>query len=95
MLNNSDGDWTTGYTTADLTDANAATALAILDRERYANTWMQGKRLFDLERWNHPFLTSDGWITGATSVEQRVACWPMPRNECQLNPNLQGDPACG
>jgi hypothetical protein len=95
MLNNSDGDWSTGYTVDDLTDANAATAYAILDRERYANTWMQGKRLFDLERWDHPFLTSQGWITGSTSVNERVACWPMPRNECQLNPNLQGDPACG
>ena len=83
------------YTADDVTDANASTANAILDRERYANLWMQGKRLYDLERWNHPFLTSDGWITGSTSVADRVSCFPMPRNECQLNPNMAGDPACG
>lgn len=83
------------YDAADLTDANAGTANAILDRERYATLWMTGKRLYDLERWNHPFLTTDGWITGSTSVADRVSCFPMPRNECQLNPNLQGDPVCG
>ena len=82
------------YTVEDVTDANSGTALAILDRERYANLWMQGKRLYDMERWNHPFLTSSGWITGSTSVADRVSCFPMPRNECQLNPNMQGDPLC-
>ena len=83
------------YTVDDVTDANSSSALAILDRERYANLWMQGKRLYDLERWNHPFLTTSGWITGSTSVPSRVSCYPMPENECQLNPNLAGDPVCG
>jgi len=85
-------DWGVGYQASDFDDTSA---LNILDRERYANLWMQGKRLYDLERWNHPFLTTQGWITGSTSVASRVACYPMPRNECQLNPNLQGDPLCG
>ena len=83
--------WVTGYQLSDFDDTSA---MNILDRERYANLWLQGKRLYDMERWQHAFLTTDGWITGSTSVEERVQCFPMPRNECQLNPNLQGDPVC-
>lgn len=85
-------DWGVGYQASDFDNTSA---LNILDRERYANLWMQGKRLYDMERWNHAFLTSQGWVTGSTSVASRVSCFPMPRNECQLNPNLLGDPVCG
>ena len=79
----------------DLADMDA---LAILDRERYATLWMTGRRLFDMDRWDHPFVTlTDGtnWITGSTAVASRLRCRPVARNECTLNPNLQGDVACG
>ncbi len=72
-------------------------ALSILDEERYASLWLTGKRLFDLDRWNHPFL--DGGflaanVPGASALARRVSCMPVPRNECELNPNLAGDPIC-
>ena len=62
-------------------------ALPILDRERYATLWMTGRRLFDLDRWDHPFLNG-GWVTGSAAIANRVSCYPVPKNECQLNPNL-------
>lgn len=71
---------------------------SILDEERYATLWLTGKRFFDLDRWNHPFL--DGGylapnIPGASAIARRASCMPVPKNECELNPNLQGDPICG
>lgn len=75
----------------------AVDALSILDQERYASLWLTGKRFFDLERWDHPFLAG-GYlardIPGADAVDPRVTCMPIPRNECQLNPNITDDPAC-
>ena len=85
------GGWSVGYQASDFDNTSA---LNILDRERYANLWLQGKRLFDLQRWDHAFVETQGWTTGSTSVANRVQCYPMARNECQLNPNLQGDPVC-
>ena len=71
---------------------------SILDEERYATLWLTGKRWYDLDRWNHPFL--DGGflapnIPGASALARRASCMPVPKNECELNPNLQGDPICG
>lgn len=75
----------------------AVDALSILDQERYASLWLTGKRFFDLERWDHPFLAG-GYlardIPGADAVNPRVTCMPIPRNECTLNPNITDDPAC-
>lgn len=72
-------------------------AWSMLDQERYANLWLTGKRLFDLDRWNHPFLAG-GFLAknvpGAASVAQRPSCMPVPRNECELNPNLEGSAIC-
>jgi hypothetical protein len=72
-------------------------AWSMLDAERYATVWLEGKRWFDIDRWQHPFL--DGQylaknVPGAGSVAQRPSCMPIPRNECQLNPNITDDPAC-
>lgn len=75
----------------------AVDAWSILDQERYASLWLTGKRLFDLDRWNHPFLAG-GYlardIPGAAADNPRVSCMPIPRNECELNPNITTDPAC-
>jgi hypothetical protein len=75
----------------DLADMDA---MPILDRERYATLWLTGRRLYDMDRWDHPFVMNSGWVVGSTSVANRVQCYPVARNECQLNPNLQGDIAC-
>lgn len=71
-------------------ETNMTDALQILDRERYATLWMTGRRLFDLDRWDHPFLDG-GWIVGSAALAERVSCMPLPKIECQLNPNLADD----
>lgn len=72
-------------------------AMSILDRERYLDLWMEGRRLFDLYRWDHPFLTGNyGLIQrhddllGATS---RAGCMPIAESECNLNAAIRG--SCG
>jgi SusD family len=65
-------------------------AIEILDRERYATLWIEGRRLYDLDRWDHPFLNG-GWIVGSSALPRRVSCMPIPKIECQLNPELADD----
>ena len=70
---------------------------SVLDEERYASLWLTGKRLWDMDRWNHPFLAGGflaANVPGASAVDNRPSCQPVPKNECELNPNLQGDPIC-
>ncbi len=73
-------------------------AWSMLDAERYATTWIEGKRLSDIMRWDHPFLAG-GFLAknvpGAAAVAQRVSCLPIPKVECDLNPNVTDSPACG
>lgn len=72
-------------------------AWSMLDQERYASLWITGKRLFDLDRWNHPFLAG-GYLAknvpGAAGTDPRVSCMPVARNECDLNPNIGSHEAC-
>jgi len=70
--------------------ANTTSAIQVLDRERYATLWLEGRRLFDLDRWNHPFLDGN-WIVGGAAEARRLSCMPIPKIECQLNPNLEDD----
>jgi hypothetical protein len=65
-------------------------AWSVLDEERYASLYLEGKRLFDLDRWEHPFLNGGSIVSGAAQ-NPRDSCYPVPRIECQLNPNLAGD----
>ncbi len=67
-------------------------AWSILDRERYLTLWMEGRRLFDLDRWQHPFLQG-GTLIGP-GAEPRVSCMPVPEIECQLNPEIQNSSVC-
>ena len=79
-------------------DLTSQEAIDVLDRERYATLWMQGRRLYDMDRWDHPFLAggaaTGNWVVGGTSFAPRPRCQPVPRTECLLNANLAGDPAC-
>jgi hypothetical protein len=70
--------------------ANTTSAAQVLDRERYATLWLEGRRLFDLDRWDHPFLDGN-WIVGGAAIPSRLSCMPIPKIECQLNPNLEDD----
>jgi hypothetical protein len=60
---------------------------SILDKERYLTTWMEARRMYDLDRWDHPFLAG-GVVIGAPAENPRASCMPIPEIECQLNPNL-------
>ena len=80
-------------------------AIDILDRERYASLWLQGRRLHDMDRWNHPFLNGGdnaygpglgNWVIGGSSFAPRAACMPIARSECLLNENISGNAeVCG
>lgn len=86
-------------------DLSSGEAIDILDRERYASLWMQGRRLYDMDRWDHPYLNGGdntygpglgNWVVGGSSFAPRASCQPVPRSECLLNENISSDPAvCG
>ena len=65
---------------------------SVLDRERYMTLWIQGRRLWDLHRWDHPFLAG-GTLIGV-GENPRASCMPIPRIECTLNENLAGTSVC-
>lgn len=68
------------------TAADAEEAWVILDEERLLTLWLEGRRLHDLDRWDHPFL--QGGTLVHEGVPQRDSCWGIGLNECQTNPNI-------
>jgi hypothetical protein len=56
----------------------------ILDRERHLTLWLEGRRLWDLHRWDHPHLDGGGVVYKAT-VARRASCMPISLDECQVN----------
>lgn len=79
--------------TLDFPYANPADdAWSVLDEERYATLYLEGRRLFDVDRWDHPFKYGGSIVSGAAQ-NPRDTCMPVPRIECELNPNLVGDTA--
>ena len=48
----------------------------ILDRERWLTNWLEGRRLWDLDRWDHPHLDGGGIVYEAT-VSRRASCFPI------------------
>lgn len=75
-----------------LAAADSAEAFGHLDNERHLTLWLEARRLFDLRRWNHPFLAGGGVVYDAENP--RDSCIPISRGECQTNPNLRGHPSC-
>ncbi len=67
-------------------DADDMDAWSILDRERHLTLWLEGRRLFDLDRWNHPFLM--GGTVVYPGIADRFRCLPISFSECQTNPNV-------
>ena len=86
-------------------DLTSQEAIDVLDRERYASLWMQGRRLYDMDRWDHPYLDGGdnslgaglgNWVVGGSSFAPRASCMPIARSECLLNENISNDAAvCG
>lgn len=69
------------YTLPALTAANADAAWIILQRERGAVLWLEGRRLWDLRRW-----LADG---KNTVLQGRSVCVPISLEEAGANPNLR------
>lgn len=63
-------------------------AWSILDGERHLTMWGEARRLFDMHRWNHPFL--DGGLVFWDTEARRVSCYPVPEDECTLNEQIKG-----
>jgi len=59
---------------------------SILDGERHLTLWLQGRRLWDLHRWDHPFL--NGGTVAWAGEPRRDSCMPVPSGECRVNPNF-------
>lgn len=60
----------------------------ILDRERHLTLWLEGRRLWDLRRWDHPHLAGGGVVYSAT-VARRASCMPISDQECQTNEKVK------
>lgn len=69
-------------------DASSMNAWDVLDRERHLTLWLEGRRLWDLHRWDHPFLNG-GSLAGYEAEDRRDSCIPISDSECQTNENLQ------
>ncbi|MCG6989479.1 MAG: RagB/SusD family nutrient uptake outer membrane protein, partial [Gemmatimonadetes bacterium] len=71
-----------------------AEAWATLRFERYATTWLEGRRLWDMRRWK-----VEGAPMEDPFVQGRDVCFPISRNEQLSNPNVKdlwgGCPTCG
>lgn len=61
-------------------------AWSLLDDERHLALWLEGRRLHDLRRWDHPFLNGGSIVY--PGVSERAACFPIAQNECDVNDNV-------
>lgn len=68
------------------------TAWDILDTERALTLWLEGRRMNDLRRWQHPFAAEGlGVVYEDNVVEPRASCLPLAESECNNNPNVECD----
>ena len=67
-------------------------AWSILDRERYTIMHMEGRRLADMKRWQHPYIAEQHVINTRVFQENGpsrvVYCLPIADIECDANPLL-------
>lgn len=65
---------------------------SILDRERYLELFLEGRRFWDLRRWDHPFFTGNHVLvprlTSQRNPAGRMKCFPIPVRECTVNSAL-------
>lgn len=67
-------------------------AWSILDRERYLTLHLEGRRLADMRRWQHPYI-SEGHMINTRVLEENGAhrpnyCLPVADIECDANSGL-------
>lgn len=65
--------------------ANTSEAWETLRFERAATTWLEGRRLWDLRRWQ-----AQGGDAADPFAQGRDLCFPISREEKRVNPNLAG-----
>jgi hypothetical protein len=72
-----------------------------LDHERYLTLWLEGRRFFDMRRWEAAgldFLPAVQFIAGGTiiyeGVNPRATCIPISLSECLVNVNVKGTVYC-
>ncbi len=72
-----------------------------LDHERHLTLWLEGRRLFDMRRWDAAgldYLPAVQFIYGGTIIypgeNPRAICIPISESECLVNPNLKGTAYC-
>lgn len=67
-------------------------AWSILDRERYLTLHLEGRRYWDFERWDHPFVSQNTVMTTRLLEEfgsiARASCFPIADIECDANGGL-------
>lgn len=67
-------------------------AWSILDRERYLEGFLEVRRFWDLERWDHPFVSGNHVILPRLTAEMgpsgRRSCLPIPETECRVNASI-------
>jgi hypothetical protein len=77
-----------GLTAPDWTGATAQDILDHVIEERRAEFWLEGHRLWDINRYNLPLVPAPGttYRKGLTYSDYR--CFPLPDIELRNNPNL-------
>jgi hypothetical protein len=71
------------------------------DHERHLTLWLEGRRFFDMRRWDAAgldYLPAVMFISGGTLVypgeNPRDICIPISESECLTNTNIRGTAAC-
>ncbi len=86
-----------------LAPATLNEAWTLFKRERGAELWLEGRRMFDLTRWAadgtpgdlHPkeiLGGSESFLKVASRAGEANRCYPIPRGERESNPNLSLTP---
>jgi hypothetical protein len=78
----------------DLTAADSEEAWTHLDHERHLTLWLEGRRLWDLYRWDDDFLRGGTILDLNPGINPRGHCVPISEDECDTNPNLVNAPEC-
>jgi hypothetical protein len=79
----------------DLTAANSDEAWTHLNHERLLTLWLEGRRLWDLYRWDDDFLRGGCILCDLNpGINPRGHCVPPTSDECVTNLNLQDWAGC-
>jgi hypothetical protein len=90
-----------GLTLIDPTGMTLQDGWITLDHERHLTLWLEGRRFFDMRRWEAAgldYLPAVMFISGGTLVytgeNPRDICIPISESECLTNTNIRGTAAC-